>query len=502
MKKRILSLLLALVMLLGMLPTVALAADDGWDGTTTTPVTPVDGVYQISTAAELAWFRDEVNSGKSTLNATLTADIDLNNKEWEPIGKPGGFDMTTYQEIKAAPFTGTFDGQMHTIRGLKIDRTVSSTAAIGLFGYLEAATIQNLTVYGDVKVTLGDTSWAQYSVGGVVGQTTGATLYRVASYVNVNSTNKSSCASAVGGLVANGVSVEITECANLGNVTSNDTGSHANVGGLTGVTPPTSYRFSCTIKDSFNVGTISGTATIGGIAPLPNGPESKKSSIENCYTIGEAFGEMPNSESATITNCFATANTIGATGVTEVSQSDLNGETVLAALGSAFKAGTNYPILTWMTESGAPEQPGECTHTNTETSYTSKHDGTHTVTVTCNDCHAVVSTTSEPCSTADGKCTKCGYCPHTHKKTTYAQNEDGTTHTVTVTCTDCNEKVSETDNVACTKREDGHCVCGRDLSAWPETDTDGYLKIATEANLKWFRRSGQRRQDQPQAPAS
>lgn len=140
-----------------------------------------------------------------------------------------------------------------------------------------------------------------------------------------------------------------------------------------------------------------------------------------------------------------------------------------------------------MTESGAPEQPGECKHTNTETSYTSKHDGNHTVTVTCNDCHAVVSTTSEPCSPADGKCTKCGYCPHAYKKTTCTPNDDGTTHTVTVTCTGCNEKVSETDDVACTKGEDGHCVCGRDLSAWPETDTDGYLKIATEANLKWFR---------------
>ncbi len=160
---------------------------------------------------------------------------------------------------------------------------------------------------------------------------------------------------------------------------------------------------------------------------------------------------------------------------------------VLTALGSAFKAGANYPILTWMTESGAPEQPKECKHTNTETSYTSKHDGTHTVTVTCNVCHAVVSTTSESCSPADGKCTKCSYCPHAHTETTCTPNDDGTTHTVTVTCTDCNEKVSETDDVACTKGEDGHCVCGRDLSAWPETDTDGYLKIATEANLKWFR---------------
>ena len=81
MKKRILSLLLALVMLLGMLPTVALAADDGWDGTTKTEPEKSGDVYQIGTAAELAWFRDEVNSGKGTINATLTADIDLNNQE-------------------------------------------------------------------------------------------------------------------------------------------------------------------------------------------------------------------------------------------------------------------------------------------------------------------------------------------------------------------------------------------------------------------------------------
>ena len=92
MKKRILSLLLALVMLLGMLPTVALAADDGWDGTTKTEPEKSGDVYQIGTAAELAWFRDEVNSGKSTLNATLTADIDLNNQEWTPIGIPVGWD--------------------------------------------------------------------------------------------------------------------------------------------------------------------------------------------------------------------------------------------------------------------------------------------------------------------------------------------------------------------------------------------------------------------------
>ena len=467
MKKRILSLLLALVMLLGMLPTVALAADDGWDGTTKTEPEKSGDVYQIGTAAELAWFRDEVNSGKSTLNATLTADIDLNNKEWTPIGIPVGWD--------AKPFKGIFDGAKHKVTGLKIDVSPTSSASLGLFGVAQNATIKNLSVYGDITARLSGGSYNTYNMGGALGQSTSVTLEQVCSFVNITVSNSGTDASAVGGLVGNGYNAIIKSSANYGTISSTDKNSDANVGGLSGMSP---WGGIVTIQNSLNAGVVTGK-NAGGLISLAN----SGTTVTNSAALGEPTGKL----GGTFTNCFATANTIGATGVTEVSQSDLNGETVLAALGSAFKAGANYPILTWMTESGAPEQPKECKHTNTKTSYTSKHDGTHTVTVTCNDCHAVVSTTLEPCSPADGKCTKCGYCPHAHEKTTYAQNEDGTTHTVTVTCTDCNENVSETDDVACTKGEDGHCVCGRDLSAWPETDTDGYLKIATEANLKWFR---------------
>ena len=478
MKKRILSLLLALVMLLGMLPTVALAADDGWDGTTKTEPEKSGDVYQIGTAAELAWFRDEVNSGKSTLNATLTADIDLNNQEWKPIGN-----STTHNDENWNPvthlFSGTFDGNQHTISGLKIAAATGSE--IGLFGLISGATIKNLIVKGSVSVTVASSSYKMVAAGGVVGQVNRAsTLSQVASYVDVTLTNNSTYASMVGGLVGNGSSVTIQECANYGTISSTDKNSDANVGGLSGLY---SYGGPATIKNSLNAGVVKGKNAGGLISIAVADWSGNAPTVTNSAALGEPTGKL----GGTFTNCFATANTIGATGVTVKTQAELNGSDVLTALGSAFKAGANYPILTWMTESGAPEQPEECKHTNTKTSYTSKHDGTHTVTVTCNDCHAVVSTTSEPCSPADGKCTKCGYCPHAHEKTTYAQNEDGATHTVTVTCTDCNEKVSETDDVACTKGEDGHCVCGRDLSAWPETDTDGYLKIATEADLKWFR---------------
>lgn len=83
--------------------------------------------YQISTAEGLKWFRDVVNGANGqTQNlgacAELTADIDLENKEWKPIGY-----ASNYDETKA--YSGTFDGKEHTISGLKVDVPVS-----GLFG--------------------------------------------------------------------------------------------------------------------------------------------------------------------------------------------------------------------------------------------------------------------------------------------------------------------------------------------------------------------------------
>ena len=77
--------------------------------------------YQISTAAQLKRFRDIVNgTGGQTQNpgacAELTADIDLENEEWKPIGH-----ASKYDETKA--YSGTFDGQGHTISGLNANRS-------------------------------------------------------------------------------------------------------------------------------------------------------------------------------------------------------------------------------------------------------------------------------------------------------------------------------------------------------------------------------------------
>ena len=116
MKKRMVSLLLVLVMLLGLLPTAALAAPASGSGTAEDP-------YLIATAQDLAEFRDEVNGSakKSTskLCAKLTANIDLStlgDRNWTPIGYYTGYSDCVY-------YGGTFDGGGFTISGLKIKST-------------------------------------------------------------------------------------------------------------------------------------------------------------------------------------------------------------------------------------------------------------------------------------------------------------------------------------------------------------------------------------------
>ena len=99
--------------------TVTQAAEP-WDGTTQTPVEPnSDGVYEISTGAELAWFAAKVNDGTvSNANVVLKEDIDLGSQEWTPIGN------------KTTPFKGSIDGQNHRIRNLSITQGSKVIATI------------------------------------------------------------------------------------------------------------------------------------------------------------------------------------------------------------------------------------------------------------------------------------------------------------------------------------------------------------------------------------
>ena len=137
MKKRVLSLLLAVVMLWSLLPTAVFAADGELSGSGTE-----DDPYRIANAADLLAFAAKVNDdGKTTACAMLTADIDLTGEPWTPIGSG-----TSYE--------GTFDGCRFTVSGLRITADGSwETDTVGFFGYVDGATIKNLKVVGSITVT-------------------------------------------------------------------------------------------------------------------------------------------------------------------------------------------------------------------------------------------------------------------------------------------------------------------------------------------------------------
>ena len=131
------------------------AAADSWDGASIAAVEPnAEGIYEISTAEQLAGLAQLVNDGNNFSGKTivLTADIDLNNQAWTPIGNENGFDAEL-------AFSGTFNGDGYTVSGLNVPDTYFP----GLFGQIStSAVVQNLIVKG--SVTGGDEAsgtWAE-----------------------------------------------------------------------------------------------------------------------------------------------------------------------------------------------------------------------------------------------------------------------------------------------------------------------------------------------------
>ena len=99
----------------------------GWlCGTCAFALEKVDGVYQIASAADLVEFATLVNGGENAANAALTADIDMTDVAWTPIGNSN------------SRFVGTFDGQYHTIDHLKYE---SAEERIGIFGVVDGGCV-------------------------------------------------------------------------------------------------------------------------------------------------------------------------------------------------------------------------------------------------------------------------------------------------------------------------------------------------------------------------
>ena len=224
-----------------------------WDGISSKQPELISGVYHIRTASELKWIADSTNKGNTFENQSIVLDknIDLNgnnNISWIPIGSQPG----TY-------FAGNFDGQGNTISNLYIDGSKYSdhdSTLYGLFGWLNNASISNLTLNNSVIINGTSDSFAGALAGqaqdsiitnassknaAIVseGLTGGLIGYAQYNTIIANSTtqNLSAKASTVGGLIGKAIAYNgmIINSYTEGTVTLINNASTVNLGGLVGI---------------------------------------------------------------------------------------------------------------------------------------------------------------------------------------------------------------------------------------------------------------------------
>lgn len=243
-------------------------AGEGWDGTAkTAPTQDKNGVYQIGTAAELAWFADAVNGGQKAINGKLTANININGKTWTAIG------------TSSNKFAGTLDGDEahhYTVSGLKGSK--------GLFDYVDSTgKVKNLSV--DAVLT------ANGVVGGIVDFNDGT----VENCLFSGSVTNSSSYGAAGGIVgkSEGENSVVRNCVNTGSIknTTVSYGSTLSVGGIVG------YTYG-KVESCYSTGKVyadpakTTNKAIGGIAGAVKGSSyyEKWGALINCYVIGTVTG--------------------------------------------------------------------------------------------------------------------------------------------------------------------------------------------------------------------
>lgn len=246
-----------------------------WNNDQTTPSQDEDGVYLISTPAELAGFASIVNSGGYSANARLTADLIFGDdektnmctsenvsscwKSWNPIGPNA-----------SKAFTGILDGDGHTIYGLFVS---SSEMALGLVGVLgEDGVVKNLNVVNPLYVSTRNWSDVNYfSLGGVVGANYGTVLncHVIDASVDVSNANVA-YHSATGGVVgingdANHQNAKVLNCSSSGNITGRY------VGGIVGWN---------------NYGLVSGSYSTASIIGKTEGKDNGDPTLDSTYAGG------------------------------------------------------------------------------------------------------------------------------------------------------------------------------------------------------------------------
>ncbi len=248
------------------------------------------GTVAISTPDQLVAFAAAVNAGgeEAAAKAVLTQDIDMKDVAWTPIGN-GAY--TTANVMSGPAFQGTFDGQGHAVKNLKIVVPADAAAgsAWGLFGVLKGATVRNLTIGEGSSVV--STAAAMTAVGAVAGYAYEATIEncenRAAIDIQGGGDNvRESAGGIVGAICVNENDSHILSCTNYGKITSKNSVNTKNgatgfsIGGIVGFADAstTTERYN-NVVGCVNEGAIDAQATrTAGVVATMN----KYTKLENC----------------------------------------------------------------------------------------------------------------------------------------------------------------------------------------------------------------------------
>ena len=329
MKKKVISLLLTLCLVMTFVPMAAFAEGaqniNAWDGSTAAAFAGGTGTaedpYQISNGAELAYLASSVNSGETYTgkNFVLTANIDLNGLSWTPIAN--SFSDALLGGSDYCIFAGNFDGKGYTISHVSIgsETTPLESDVFGLFGATEGKisnlNLDTVSIHGVAKIA---------SIGAVVGFAGGLVGSSGGSIENCHVTGLAMDMSApsnvyaaaywVGGLVGalDGAQL-INECSVSGSIT--EKAGKGSIGGLIGELGKAAKITYSRSDVTVNVKADSrGGANVGGFIGKGNGKTDAETIIRNCYATGNVTGGAYTGGFAgglwglNIKNCYASGN--------------------------------------------------------------------------------------------------------------------------------------------------------------------------------------------------
>ena len=328
MKKKLLSLLLALCLVMALVPMTAFAEDaqniSVWDGSTAAAFAGGTGTaedpYQIANGAQLAYLASSVNNGETyeEKNFVLTANIDLNGLPWTPIAN--SFSDALFGGSDYRVFAGNFDGKGYTISNVSIgsETTPLESDVFGLFGATEGKisnlNLDTVSIHGVAKIASG---YVIGIAGGLVGSSAGSIenchVTGLAMDMSAPS-NGYAAAYWIGGLVGalDGAQL-INECSVSGSIT--EKAGKGSIGGLIGELGKTAKITYSRSDVAVNVmANPRGGADVGGFIGKGNGKTDAETVIRNCYATGNVTGGAYTGGFAgglwglNIKNCYASGN--------------------------------------------------------------------------------------------------------------------------------------------------------------------------------------------------